>query len=301
MTLKKISFLLPALLLFGCDKVDDRPLVKTPTSVIIKDKVVEQGGNCAKLAPWGYPISYKNDSYFICHDGFAYEYNLVTRTSNWVVNHLSKENVKNPKVKGGTDLRPDPALKKDIAINLEDYDDDKYKITQLTNSIEYFHSKKETSQSFYLSNTIPTYVQTQLILNLLSYNVLNYANRFDDLYIVSGPVYYKGKVLDRIGEVYNNALVVDESKNNAYLGTVTKGSFYVPTHYFKVIFAPKIKQVKAFLIPNSPNVGNNLSKYEVNMKYVENATGMTFFPQIPEELRQQLNFMYANWGIVYPK
>lgn len=301
MTFKKyITYILP-LLLLGCDRIDDRPLVKTPNAVVIEQGKIKQGGDCANLSPWGYPRSNISNSYFICHQGFAYEYNLVTKTSNWVVNHITKKNVQNPVVKGGTDFRPDPALKDNISTTEEDYDNNKFKMTQLTNSIEYFHSKKETSQSFYFSNTFPAYQETKLLLNLLSYNVLNYANRFDDLYVISGPLYYKGKVLSRMGRKSNGVLVVDDTNKNAYLGTAEKGSLYVPSHYYKIIFAPKIKQVKAFIIPNNPKVGYNLSKYEVNMKMVENATGIVFFPQIPSDLKNQLDLMYANWGIVYPK
>lgn len=284
--------------LTGCDKVDDIPAVPTPSAVVINNGQIEKGGECAKLSPWGYPqYNPRQDAnQFVCHDGYAFEFNPRSRTSMWVAQHITAENLKNKIAKNTNDFRPDPALKDEVGPQLVDYDTDKYVKMQLAAPEDFINSKKQTSQSFYLTNVIPVNAYTANdTWKRLNENVRQWANLYGEVYVISGPLYLQGKSIDSIGRRTTTALIAE--KHNAYLGDTVQGSIQVPTHIYKVILAPKIKQARAFIIPNQPTSSAYLPQFSVSMGTVQMYTGLNFFPQIPQPLKNQLENSIGQWPI----
>lgn len=288
-----------SLLLTGCDnKVDDIKAVPTPTSVVINNGEIKSGGPCAPLAPWGYPqYNPRQDAnQFVCHDAYAVEYNPRSKTSMWVVQHITADNLNKKIAVNTNDFRPDPALKDEVAAQLIDYKNSGYEKAQLAAPEDFINSKKQTSQSFYLTNVIPVNPYTANdTWKRLNANVRQWAQDYGEVYVISGPVYLQGKSLGSIGRTSSGALVAESHK--AYLGEVTKGSIEVPTHLFKVILAPKIKQVRAFIIPNQPTTSAYLPQFSVSMGAVQMYTGLNFFPQIPQPLKSQFENSVGQWPI----
>lgn len=292
------SLIVASIMLVGCDKVDDIPAVPTPPAVVINNGQVEKGGACAKLAPWGYPqYNPKQDAnQFVCHDGYAFEYNPRSKTSMWVVQHITSDNLNKAIAKNTNDFRPDPALREEVSAELIDYQTDKYAKMQLASPEDFINSKKQTSQSFYLTNIIPVNPYTANdTWKVLNQNVRQWAKDYGEVYVISGPLYLQGKSLDTIGRRTKTALIAEQ--HNAYIGDAEQGSIQVPTHLFKVILAPKIKQAKAFIIPNQPTTAAYLPQFAVTMGTVQMYTGLNFFPQIPQPLKGQLENSMAQWPL----
>lgn len=296
--IKLSALVVMSTILSGCDRVDDIPAVPTPSAVVINNGQIEKGGPCAKLAPWGYPqYNPKQDAnQFVCHDGYAFEFNPRSRTSMWVVQHITAANLNNKIAKNTNDFRPDPALRDEVGPQLVDYESKKYIGMQLASPEDFINSKKQTSQSFYLTNIIPVNPYTANdTWQKLNENVRQWARDYGEVYVVSGPLYLQGKSIDSIGRRTTTALIAEE--HNAYLGDAVQGSIQVPTHIYKVILAPKIKQARAFIIPNQPTTAAYLPQFSVSMGAVQMYTGLNFFPQIPQPLKGQLENSIGQWPL----
>ena len=119
-------------------------------------------------------------------------------------------------------------------------------------------------ESFYLTNICPQ----DNNLNCGDWNELeiacrNWANKYGDIYIVAGPILYKGKHK-----------------------TIGPNKVTVPEAFFKVVLCMNgTPKAIGFIYKNQP-CNNPQSSYVNSIDQVERITGFDFFPNLPDEIEE---------------
>lgn len=121
-------------------------------------------------------------------------------------------------------------------------------------------------ESFYLTNICPQ----DHNLNCGDWNELeiacrDWANKYGDIYIVAGPILYKG---------------VHE--------TIGPNKVTVPEAFFKVVLCMSgTPKAIGFIYKNHP-CNNPQSSYVNSIDQVERITGLDFFPNLPDDIEEQV-------------
>lgn len=121
-------------------------------------------------------------------------------------------------------------------------------------------------ESFYLTNICPQ----DNNLNCGDWNELeiacrNWANKYGDIYIVAGPILYKGKHK-----------------------TIGPNKVTVPEAFFKVVLCMNgTPKAIGFIYKNQP-CNNPQSSYVNSIDQVERITGFDFFPNLPDEIEEMV-------------
>lgn len=263
----------------GCDDSTDRQPVPTQVQVA-KDGKVNEGGDCATLSPWGFPKYNppQKGNFFLCHDGYAIEFNGRSRTSMWAVEHLKGSDLQGS-IPVRDDFRPDPKLADGATI--KDYTNQPFAKGQLASPYDFVNNKKKLSLSYYLSNVVPQEPTNKAgIWTLLENNTRQWSKDYGQVYVITGPVYYQGSPLGYIGNGGEVRLMNTEQGGRRGLDSVDKGRVAIPTHLYKIVYAPEINQAIAFVVPNIALNPADLPKYVVTVSTVEYYTGLNFFPQL---------------------
>jgi endonuclease G len=119
-------------------------------------------------------------------------------------------------------------------------------------------------ESFYLTNICPQ----DNNLNCGDWNELeiacrDWANKYGDIYIVAGPILYKGKHK-----------------------TIGPNKVTVPEAFFKVVLCMNgTPKAIGFIYKNQP-CNNPQSSYVNSIDQVERITGFDFFPNLPDEIEE---------------
>ncbi len=199
------------------------------------------------------PTSSSNE--IIKRSYYVLSYSEEHEQAEWVAYKLTKASIQVPNVDRTNDFRPDPKVRKGSA-SPKDYYSTGYDRGHLVPAGDMAFSKRAMTETFYMSNISPQIRNFNGgIWRELEENVRNWAYRFNELYVVSGPVLNTG-VRERIG---GNKVAV-------------------PDQYFKVILdvsEPELKGI-AFLIPNEIST-KPLNEFAVSIDEVEKLTGIDFF------------------------
>jgi endonuclease G len=125
-------------------------------------------------------------------------------------------------------------------------------------------------ESFYMSNMIPQVASNNRDgWNHLEYWVRGAAMRFQDVYVITGPIYQCNPC-----------------------NTIGKGKVAVPTHIYKIVVDAKQRRAITFVVANSPFVGSEIPKAISNITAVQNATGIKFFPALVGKLQEANQLWY---------
>jgi endonuclease G len=128
-------------------------------------------------------------------------------------------------------------------------------------------------ESFYMSNMIPQVASNNRDgWNHLEYWVRGAAMRFQDVYVITGPIYNCG------------------GANPCQ--TIGKGRVMVPTHIYKIVVDVKQRRAITFVVANSPFVGSEIPKAISNIGAVQKATGITFFPTLTGKIQEANQLWY---------
>ena len=214
--------------------------------------------NCSNINTYGVAIS--SQQYInICRDGYDIGYNTQTKTPAWVAEKLTRAALDGKTTYRKNNFRPDPMVPAQYSATLEDYSGSGYDRGHMAPAEDFRNSESQMSDSFYLSNMIPQ----NSALNrgtwaTLEKNVRYWAQKYNEIYVVTGPIYYQGKALGYAGKVP------------------------VPTHVFKAIYIPQLNKSIAFILPNQPVDVTQIPKSVSTVKNLELLTGIKFFPQVPD-------------------
>jgi DNA/RNA endonuclease G (NUC1) len=199
--------------------------------------------------------------------------NLRTKIPNWVAEHLnrSQTELKNGERKKAS-FRSDEDVKVIHRAHNKDYWDSGWSRGHLAAAASHRTTQEAQNSTFLLNSNI---VPQDLSMNGCDWNrvevlVRDLAKEFDDVYVLSGPLWVPE----------NNSMCSQRpfSKNMVILHEVVgEGMVHVPTHLFKIIhIRHKGKQASvAFVLPNKYILEEKpLESYETSFEELEKLTGL---------------------------
>ena len=250
---------------------------KRPTPV---PRVVNHQTACSDKVVGGFPLypTPQANDWFICHEGYALEYNSRSRTPVWVAEHLTADNLRTKNAVRQNDFRPDPTINLNQEATLQDFQHSGFDRGHMAPAEDFRGSIRKMSESFYLANMVPQDPDNNRgIWERLERNVRRWAMQRGQLYVFTGPIFFNGLPRGWIG---------------SRLAPVA-----VPTHLYKIIFAPKTNEIICFIIPNTPQPLNALEKYGAHLGDIERLTGLNFFPafSVTEQKELEQQSPSSNW------
>ncbi|MCL1077778.1 DNA/RNA non-specific endonuclease [Parashewanella spongiae] len=213
-----------------------------------------------------------NDSdQLLCRDGYAVGYNYQKKVANWVSYYITKDSV-NAFYKRSNSFKTDKELPSQFQSTSTDYSRTGYDRGHLAPSGTVDFSKDSMQQSFLMSNMAP---------QLPGFNrggwkgledkIRNWANTYNELYVISGPVW---------------------DGNEEYIGN----GVYIPNAFFKVILDPYYNDSIAYLIPHQKVKSSEMSKYITTVNKVEELTGFDFFSELNDGVEEDVESqLWETW------
>lgn len=206
--------------------------------------------------------------------GYVASYNKATLLPNWVAWHLTAERTEGSAKRSGVDFAEDTEVPEPRATDW-DYYNSGYDRGHMCPAADNKWSKKAMEESFLFTNMCPQNGN----LNRGDWNEMEmacrkWAKKYGDLYIVCGPILYKGKHK-----------------------TIGKNKVVVPEAFFKVVLRTGDNpQAIGFIYKNTS--GNRPKDSYVNtVDEVERITGIDFFPSLPDNVEKNVEATadIANW------
>lgn len=198
--------------------------------------------------------------------GYTLAYDKKTKTPQWVAWELTKEETKGNHERTDKFL-PDPNVE-GAKVVTTDYTSSGYDRGHMAPAGDMKWSKKAMEESFYMSNICPQIHHLNTgDWNELEANTRKWARRYGSVYVTCGPIY-------------------NGSRRTQYIG---KNRVKVPDAFFKVILiqSPKKTCALGFFFENEAGQ-RPLNEYLVSIDYLEQTTGIDFFPALPDELENVL-------------
>lgn len=197
--------------------------------------------------------------------GYVASYNKTTLLPNWVAWHLTAERTEGSAKRSGVDFAEDTEVSEPRATDW-DYYNSGYDRGHMCPAADNKWSKKAMEESFLFTNMWPQNGN----LNRGDWNEMEmacrkWAKKYGDLYIVCGPILYKGKHK-----------------------TIGKNKVVVPEAFFKVVLRTgDDPQAIGFIYKNTS--GNRPKDSYVNtVDEVERITGIDFFPSLPDDVEKKV-------------
>jgi endonuclease G len=198
--------------------------------------------------------------------GYTLAYDKKTKTPQWVAWELTKEETKGNHERTDKFL-PDPNVE-GAKVVTTDYTGSGYDRGHMAPAGDMKWSKKAMEESFYMSNICPQIHHLNTgDWNELEANTRKWARRYGSVYVTCGPIY-------------------NGSRRTQYIG---KNRVKVPDAFFKVILiqSPKKTCALGFFFENEAGQ-RPLNEYLVSVDYLEQTTGIDYFPSLPDELENTL-------------
>lgn len=197
--------------------------------------------------------------------GYVASYNKTTLLPNWVAWHLTAERTEGSAKRSDVDFAEDTEVPEPRATDW-DYYNSGYDRGHMCPAADNKWSKKAMEESFLFTNMCPQNGN----LNRGDWNEMEmacrkWAKKYGDLYIVCGPILYKGKHK-----------------------TIGKNKVVVPEAFFKVVLRTGDEpQAIGFIYKNTS--GNRPKDSYVNtVDEVERITGIDFFPSLPDDVEKKV-------------
>ena len=204
----------------------------------------------------------------VSHDHYTLSYVESYEQAEWVAYELSAERLgRRERLIEVLPFGTDPKVKTGSA-SPRDYVRSGYDRGHLAPAADMAFSTEAMRQSFYMSNVSPQIPAfNRGIWRELEEQTRDWSRANKHLYVVTGPVLAQ-RAIKRFGP--------------------DKG-LAAPRSYFKVLLDLKEPEQKAvaFLLPNAKS-DNRLSEYIISIDSLENLTGIDFFPELPDELEEEL-------------
>ena len=198
-------------------------------------------------------------------EGYALGYSEKHEQPAWVQYVLTADEVSHATVNRSDDFRADPYVPTGSATP-QDYTRSGYDRGHLAPAADMAFSVRTMSESFYMSNMSPQAPQfNRGIWSKLEKQVRHFSVREKRIVVVTGPI-------------------LPQSPSKA----IGANQVTVPDYFYKVIYdtTPPEKMI-AFVLPNQGS-NEELRTFVVTVDYVEELTGLDFFPLLPQPLQEHL-------------
>lgn len=164
----------------------------------------------------------------------------------------------NASYKRSNSFKEDAELPDYARSTLADYSNSGYDRGHLAPSAAMDFSQQSMQQSFLMSNMSPQLPGFNRVgWRLLEEHVRDLANEYNELYVVTGPIYQGGE--NAIG----NGVVI-------------------PSAFFKVILDPAFNDAIAFVVPHRDVSGSELANFITTIDEVERLTQLDFFSAVDD-------------------
>lgn len=222
---------------------------------------------------------YSSCNEIVRHTAYILCYDTTFMQARWVEEMLTSEHLKGKLHRNGK-FRADFAIRTRSATP-EDYKGSGYDRGHLAPAADFKMDSVAMSESFLMVNISPqTPSFNRGIWEHLEDQVREWANVLDTIYVVTGPVLKNG------------------------LPTIGTSNVAVPQYYYKVVldYKPPIEEAIGFILRNEGSK-EPLAQFAVTVDSVEKATGIEFFPSLPDSIENRvekkvnLDFWHLNGGI----
>ncbi len=208
----------------------------------------------------------------VSHAGFCLSYNSKLVLPNWVAWKLTPNRFKGREQRA-ENFQPDKSIRRGPIAYDSDYRGSGYSRGHMCPSADNKHSRAAMNDCFLLSNMCPQDKE----FNANDWADLesicrHWANCYDSIFIVAGPVIEKGKRYQTIG----------------------RNKVTVPERFFKVVMrwnGQGDAQAIGFVYDNRDE-HHNIPYYAVSVDEVERFTGINFYPQLPKNVERKAEASY---------
>ena len=202
---------------------------------------------------------------------YTTSYNRTLKVPNWVAWELTTEKLVERESRSDK-FRPDPDLPASEAVTTDDYKRSGYDRGHMCPAGDNRYHWRAMQESFYMTNICPQdHNLNRGDWKELEEDCRRWVERDKRLYIVCGPIYYKGKPYT-IGREHKIA---------------------VPDAFFKVILCTESNPPRAIGFIYKNTSGNRkLDAYVNSVDEVERITGINFFPALPDDIERQVEASY---------
>ncbi|EKO3814344.1 DNA/RNA non-specific endonuclease [Vibrio harveyi] len=226
---------------------------------------------CGQHLDKGMPST--NSDQFLCRDGYAVGYNYDTKNADWVAYHITAESV-NITNKRSNSFKEDTEMPDYARSTLADYKGSGYDRGHLAPSATVDFTRESMKQSFLMSNMSPQLPGFNRVgWRVLEEHVRDLANEYNELYVVTGPIYQGNE------------------------GTIGNG-VVIPSAFYKVILDPSFDEAIAFIVPHRDVSSSELANFITTIDEVERQTGLDFFAQTPDSIED--NMESVKWEEMWP-
>ncbi len=208
----------------------------------------------------------------IRHDYFTLSYSEKHEQPEWVAYELYGDSLKKAKVERHSSFKSDPMVETGSA-KPSDYTRSGYDRGHLAPAADMAFSEEAMKQSFLMSNISPQEPAfNRGIWRELEEQTRDWCLTSEHFYVVVGPVLTQ-RAKRRFGE--NKALAA-------------------PRSFYKVLLDLRGSDKKAvgFMLPNTKSDAP-LSDYMVSIDSIETLTGIDFFPELPDDLEENLEASFS--------
>ncbi|ELR64618.1 DNA/RNA endonuclease G [Photobacterium marinum] len=206
----------------------------------------------------------------LCRDGYAAGYNYQNKVSDWVAYHITKESV-NAFYERSNSFRSDKDVPSSFRVTSSDYSKTGYDRGHLAPSGTMDFTQQSMQQSFLMTNMAPQLPGfNRGGWKALEEKVREWANTYNELYVVSGPIW---------------------DGNETYIGN----GVYIPSRFYKVILDPAYNEAIAFIVPHRKVSASELASFIVTVDQVEELTNLDFFSELPDDVEEEAE--NAEWDM----
>ncbi|MFM8597322.1 MAG: DNA/RNA non-specific endonuclease [Flavobacteriales bacterium] len=203
------------------------------------------------------------------HTAYTFSYNETHEQANWVAYLLTKAHL-GVGVERSDRFVEDPIVSSGTASN-SDYAKSGYDRGHLAPAADMSWSENVMQESFYFSNMSPQLPGfNRGIWKRLEEQVRDWAQQYDSIYIVTGPVLSDG------------------------LSFIGPNKVSIPKYYFKALISIKERKGIAFYMPNQKSEAA-LINYAISIDSLESKIGLDLFHLLPDPLEQQLESKLHLW------
>jgi endonuclease G len=205
------------------------------------------------------------DEQILVRKAYTVSYNKSMKIPNWVAWHLTSNHTSGPFKRGGIKFHEDDEVPFPKAMDT-DYRRSGYDRGHLCPSGDNKWDGQAQEESFLFTNICPqVHGLNAGDWNEIEMQTRKWAEEFGDIYIVSGPILYKGKHK-----------------------TIGSDKVVVPEAFFKVILCLRGKPKGIGFIYK--NTGGNRPKgdYVNSIHQIERITGINFFPSLPDNVEKEV-------------
>ncbi|TGL59516.1 DNA/RNA non-specific endonuclease [Leptospira sarikeiensis] len=239
-------------------RLEPLSFIEKDNSNVINDK------NC----PLGMPISRGKIS-LIGRDGYTSGYSDIHKTSIWVCEEMTKEElVGNARRKNR--FLPDPTIPRNNRAELSDYKNSGYDRGHLAAADNYKNDQRLNDETFFLSNISPQIHSFNAgIWKRFEQKIRDWVKQYGKIYVITGPLYFE-----------NSHEALESSFMQKFIG---KNKVGVPSHFYKILVKDeKDISILAFVIRHEASSSKvQLNTFLTSVDWIEKNSEINFLPALP--------------------